>query len=58
MIYENLNFRNSDSSKGSVIPRLFWLNEEIFTKHAKAFAIYCDQQLAAVSFAFAAMIMF
>ena len=37
--------------KGSVIPRLFWLNEEIFTKHAKAFAIYCDQQLAAVSFA-------
>ena len=37
--------------KGSVIPGAFWLNEDTFTKYAKAFAIYCEQRLAAVSFA-------
>ena len=51
--YDLREFRFSQFElfKGSVIPRVFWLNEEIFTKYAKAFAIYCEQRPAAVSFA-------
>lgn len=35
---------------GSVVPGLFWRNEEVFAKYAKAYAIYRDQKIAAVSF--------